>query len=213
MLARGLVDDRGTRRLLCALADENDTGGRNGLEPRRGIDDVTGDHALAHSTGRDGRLAGQHGRTQRQCLITQPQLAHLSDEVQRSSNGPLRIIFTRDRRAPHRHDGVADELLDAAAVAFDDLPRHVEVARQQIARLFRVALLGQRRETDDVGEKDRNEASFRGWCRRLRARSGAPCGRSDARTINCGQLCAAFGTELLARLVWRGAVWTRSGES
>ena len=43
-------------------------------------------------------------------------------------------------RAPDRHHRVADELLHRAAVARDDLPREVEVARQQLADVLRVAL-------------------------------------------------------------------------
>ena len=37
-------------------------------------------------------------------------------------------------RAPDGHDGVADELLDRAAVALDDVAGELEVARQQLAR-------------------------------------------------------------------------------
>ena len=45
------------------------------------------------------------------------------DEVEGGPDGPLGIVLVRDRRAPHRHDRVADELLDRAAVATDDLAR------------------------------------------------------------------------------------------
>ena len=66
----------------------------------------------------------------------------------------------RDGRAPDGHDRVADELLDGPAVAADDLPRIVEVAREQLARLFWVAGLRERREADQIGEQDRDKPSL-----------------------------------------------------
>ena len=55
--------------------------------------------------------------------------------------------------APDRHHGVADELLDGAAVAGDDLPALLEVARQQLAHLLLVAGLRQAGEADEVAEQ------------------------------------------------------------
>ena len=63
-------------------------------------------------------------------------------------------------RAPDGHHRVADELLDGAAVARDDLRREVEVARQQLPDVLRVAVLGERREAHEVREQDRHEASL-----------------------------------------------------
>ena len=41
------------------------------------------------------------------------------DEVERGPDGALRVVLVRDRRAPDGHHGVADELLDGAAVPAD----------------------------------------------------------------------------------------------
>ncbi len=65
-----------------------------------------------------------------------------------------------DRRAPHRHDRVADELLDRAAVAADHLAGEVEVAAERVADVLGVALLGEGREPDEVGEQHRDETSL-----------------------------------------------------
>ena len=46
----------------------------------------------------------------------------------------------RDRCSPDGHHGVADELLDCAAVALDDGSRRLEVEREKLARVLRVAL-------------------------------------------------------------------------
>ena len=41
------------------------------------------------------------------------------DQLQRRPDGALGVVLVRDRRAPHRHHRVADELLDRPAVAAD----------------------------------------------------------------------------------------------
>ena len=42
------------------------------------------------------------------------------DQLQAGPDRPLGVILARDRRAPHGHHRIADELLDGAAVAADD---------------------------------------------------------------------------------------------
>ena len=66
---------------------------------------------------------------------------HGRDEVERRPDGALGVVLGRGRRAPDGHDGVADELLDRAAVALDQASARVEVAREQLARLLGVAAL------------------------------------------------------------------------
>ena len=62
----------------------------------------------------------------------------------------LRIVL---RRAPERHDRVADELVQRAAVAKDDFHLQAEVAIQQADDLFRRALFRQRGEAAYVGKQ------------------------------------------------------------
>ena len=80
------------------------------------------------------------------------------------------------RHAPHGHDGVADELLDRAAVAGHDGVGHGEVLRQQLAGVLGVADLGHRREPDEVAEQDGGEAPLGDPLRRSGWGSGAGCG-------------------------------------
>ena len=82
------------------------------------------------------------------------------DELEGGPDGTLGVVLAGGRRAPDGHDRVADELLDRPAVAPDDLGREVEVAGQGLADLLAVALLGERREADEVGEQDRDEAAL-----------------------------------------------------
>ena len=86
--------------------------------------------------------------------IAGPERADGVDQVERGANRPFGVVLPGDRRAPDGHHRVADELLDRAAVALDDLARQVEVAGQELADLLGVALLGERREADEVGEQD-----------------------------------------------------------
>ena len=92
--------------------------------------------------------------------MPRPEAGHRVDELQRRADGALGVVFLGDRRAPHGHHRVADELLDRAAVALDDVAREVEVARQRVADVLRVTLLGERREADEIREEDAHQAPF-----------------------------------------------------
>ena len=95
------------------------------------------------------------------------------DQVERGTNGALGVVFLRGRRAPHGHHRVADEFLDRAAITLDDLPCHVEVARQRVAHVFSVTFLGEGRKSDQVREQDADNAALGSvWARRRRRRGG-----------------------------------------
>src|SRR5207253_8017473 len=89
-----------------------------------------------------------------------PEDADHLDEIERRPNCALGVILAGSRRAPDRHDRVADELLDDPAVATDDLRCQLEVAGEGVADVLRVALLGERGKPDEVGEEDADETPF-----------------------------------------------------
>ena len=60
------------------------------------------------------------------------------DQLERRADRALRVVLVRDRRAPDRHHRVADELLDGASVAGDDLARGREVPVEEVADVLRV---------------------------------------------------------------------------
>jgi hypothetical protein len=103
-------------------------------------------------------------------LATQP--ANGIHQVQRRPDGPLGIVLLSDRRAPYRHDRITDELLDGAAVAFDDGPACLEVGVEQGTNILGVTRLGDRGEADQVGEQDADHPSLgcRGGRRRRQGR-------------------------------------------
>jgi hypothetical protein len=82
------------------------------------------------------------------------------DEIESGADGTLGVVLARDRRSPHSHHGVADELLDGSAEALDDEARALEVTQEQVAHVLGVALLRERRVADEVGEQDGDEATF-----------------------------------------------------
>ena len=160
-------------------------GRRDGLESRRGVDQIARDHPLVRRPEGDRRLAGQHAGAQQQLgadLLAER--LDRGDEVERAADRALGVVLERGRRAPHRHDRVADELLDGPAVRADDLGRGREVAVQQLTDRLGVARLGQGREADEVGEQDRDEAALGGRCvaaRRRRPRAPRRAGPSRTR--------------------------------
>ena len=85
------------------------------------------------------------------------QLRDRVDELERGPDRLLGVVLAGDRCAPDRHDRVADELLDGAAVPLDDRPGEGEVGIEERPRLLRVADLGRRREPDEVGEQDADQ--------------------------------------------------------
>jgi diketogulonate reductase-like aldo/keto reductase len=77
-------------------------------------------------------------------------------ELVRGADGANGVVLVHDRHAEHGHHRVADELLDRAAVALDDAPRLLEVAREDPAEALGVELLAEGRRPGDVGEDDRD---------------------------------------------------------
>ena len=163
------------------------------MQSRRGVDEVARDHALVRRAERDRGFAGQHAGAGADAGA---EGLDRGDDVECRTNGALGVVLASDRRAPHGHDRVADELLDRAAVAADHLAGKLEVARQELAGLLRVPALGQRREADEVGEQDRDEAAFRD--RGVRGGGSSRGGGRGAVGVADAGRRAALGAELRA---------------
>jgi hypothetical protein len=187
LLAGVLVGERGLGRAPRRLADEDRARLGRRLDPRRRVDEVARDHALPGGAERHRGLAGEHPGAR---LQRRSQLGHRGDQIKRCPHGAFGVVLLRHRRPPHRHDGVTDEFLDRAAIALDQRPRRLEIARQQFARLLRIATLGGGREADQVGEQHRHESAL---SRRLDYRRGGHRRPSQRR--------AALVAERLACLV------------
>ena len=182
------VDDRGLGGVLRRVADEDAARLGRRLDAGRCVDEIARDHALTLRADGDGRLAGEHAGARLQRRVER---GNGCDEVERGADGSLGVVFVRDRSAPDSHHGVADELLYGAAVALDNLPRGVEVASEQFARVLGIATFRRGREPHEVGEEDGDEAALGGLGRRRRS-GGARSGAQDGPTL---------AAEALARLV------------
>ena len=75
---------------------------------------------------------------------------------ERGTNRPLRVVAMRDRRTEHRHDAVADVLVDGAAVALDHAVEGFEEAAGDLMQLFRVQPAGELGVAGQVGEQHRH---------------------------------------------------------
>ena len=81
----------------------------------------------------------------------QPALLHRD----RRAHRPLGVVGPGDRRPPEGDDGVADELVDRAAMAEHDVAHLVEIGVEQVRKLLRrdrVAELGEALEIGEQGE-------------------------------------------------------------
>ena len=76
-------------------------------------------------------------------------VAHLD----RGAHGAERVVLVHDRDAEDGHHGVADELLDAAAMALHDRLHPLEVACEERAQAFGVERLAQRGRPGEIAEQ------------------------------------------------------------
>ena len=183
--------DRLVGGTLGGLADQDGSGLRDRLQPRRGVDQVARDHALVRRPDRDCRFAGQDPGAGADAGAER---LDRGDDVEGRADCPFGVVLSGDRGAPYGHDRVADELLDRAAVATDHLAGEIEVARQELAGLLRVPALRKRCEAHQVSEQDRDKATFRD----RGVRAAGFCGGGGRRAFGFADACgrAALGAEL-----------------
>jgi hypothetical protein len=189
------VDDQPLRRSVGRRPDEDAVDGRRRLDPGRGVHHVARHHRLA---GR-GACVQRHERLTRRHADPHMEvervvaLVERRDRVarrERGTDGPLRVVLVRRRRAEHRDDGVADELLDGAAVALELPTERLVVAAQQRPDVLRVEALGARGRADEVDEDCRHDLPFLACPGLGRERSSAAVAEpAVVRVLPCA-LCA-----------------------
>ena len=107
--------------------------------------------ASGRASERDERLAGRDADPDLELALLGERVA----DRERRAHRALGVVLVRDRRAEHRHDGVADELLDRAAEALE-LRADARVVRlEQPPHVLGVHRLRPRREADEVAEEAR----------------------------------------------------------
>src|SRR5262249_48062773 len=98
------------------------------------------------------------------------------------------VVLVHDRHAEHGHHRVADELLDHAAVALDDNPRRLVIARKHSAEGLRIEPLAHGGGIGKVAEEDGDPPA------RLSIRREERRGAGQAETGMLRVLLAAIGT-------------------
>ncbi len=132
------------------------------LQSRSRVDRVAGHTALVGAALCGDRLTGVDAHAQLQCAVLEAQLdAQLLDRVdegQSCAHGAHSVVIACPRHAEDGHRGIADELLETAAVAGYRLAHCGKVAVLDRRHVLRVVLLGQRREANEVSEKNADDA-------------------------------------------------------
>ena len=112
---------------------------------------LKGDHRL---TGVDRCARGEVERV----LVVQ--LVDAFEDTQAGADGALGIVAVGDRRPEDRHDRVADELLEHAAVVLDPLLRLRVIELQGLANILGVGAFGSGSKADQVDEQNGDELAF-----------------------------------------------------
>ena len=144
----GLDLHRVSDELLRFLPDQDLAGLCVLLEPRRDVHGVARDECIAVA-GHD--LARVHADPR-----LQPDRRDGRPQLDRGANSPERVVLVRLRDAEHRHHGVADELLDRAAVPLEDGARVLEVAAHRRPQRLGVEPLPEGGRARQVAEDDRD---------------------------------------------------------
>ncbi len=166
------------------LPDHEPVARCHGLHPAGRVHHVAGDGLadLRAFAERDDRLARVHGDADRDVGVGLAERSHRAEEVERRPHRALGVVLVGHRCAEHPHRRVSDELVQRAAVALDRVLRAFVERHERATYVLGIGLVRSRREPHEVGEQDRDEASFldrsdgriraasRTTCRSVRAR-------------------------------------------
>ena len=157
-----LVADRAARRRERGRADDHLAGLGGALQPVGRVHDVAHRRVVAAGPERAHQhlarvdpdphadVDAQLGRGQRERLL----------HPQGGAHGALSVVLVRGGRTEQRHDGVADDLVDAAAEGVDLGHEPPEAVVDQVLHLLRIPRLGQRGVPDQVREEDRDDPTL-----------------------------------------------------
>ncbi len=151
-----LVLDVVPARDIRLLADEHSRCRRGRLKARGGVHRVSHDCQLATSLGANGsedHLAGVYadaqGETAEVLAVVDRAALYLQPRPDCSSG----IVLVRDRCPEDRHQGIADDLVDAASEVLNHFPHQLHAAVDHRADLLWVGTLRQLREARQIGEQ------------------------------------------------------------
>jgi hypothetical protein len=168
-----LVVDEMPGAPVADLFHDDRAGGSSLLEAGREIHHVARDEALAllrpRPKGYEDLPRGDPGPDgEIQPGTRGVRLGDGFEDGQATSHRPLGVVLVRHGCPEHGHDGIADELLHSAAVAFDLTTQSGMVGPEHGSHILRVGAVGAGRESHEVAEQNRDDLAL------------FPCGRSLA---------------------------------
>ena len=178
-LAGGLRRDGLPDEVVGRLAEEHLARLGGLLESRSHVDGIARRELLVGHGLTDDHLARVHAGPRRDAdpvlaseLLVESleRLAHLERRPHRAK----RVVLVDGRHAEHRHDRVADELLDGAAVPFERRLHGIEVPPHHTPQRLGVEPLAERGRAGDVREDDGDDLA-RLRVARPRVERGAAC--------------------------------------
>ena len=150
----GALDlDRAGRQPPRSLADENLPRLRRLLQPHGQV------HGLAGRERRFGVLDDDLSRLDAD-PDREPERLDLRHDLERGSEGPLRVVLVRQRHAERRHHRVSGELLDRAAVVHDRPGDLLEVPVHALPDDLGIGARDERGRADEVDEDHRRDLAF-----------------------------------------------------
>jgi hypothetical protein len=159
------------------LVDEDPVDRSSILETCGCVDDVARGHSLARlgaSVQPDERLSRRDGDPHLDIVLLDRPLTNRKA----GANGTLGIVLVGCRRAEERHDRVADELLDGAAVALELGAKALVIRAEERFDVFGIESFSAARKADEVAEDDRDDLALSalggGHRQALFARSRSP---------------------------------------
>jgi hypothetical protein len=181
LLEREAIPDRLPR----SFPDHQPVARRDRLQTARGVDHITCHRFTDPWPGPEGdhRLARRDRDPDRDPRIVPAELLEGAEHVETRQDRSLGIVVVGDRCAEHAHRGVADELVQGAAVALDGgLGPGVE-GDEGAPDILGVGRIGAFGEPDEIREEDRDVPSLfgrlHGGQRRPARHAEASLGRVD----------------------------------
>ena len=158
----GFVTDRLPARPIRLVAHDEPAFRCGRLQPRRGVDDVTGRERFpGRGIERDDGLASVHGGASSEAeSVRAVQLLDAFENAQPRADGSLGVVAVRARGSEDGHHGVPDELLEHAPVLLDPLLRLGVVELQLVADVLGIGPFRPGSEADEIDEEHRHELSL-----------------------------------------------------
>ena len=185
-----------------------------GLQPRGGVHDVAHRRVVGAGEDADEHLAGVEADAHAGCGGSAPGLGDEAGQrvlhPQRRAHGPLGVVLVGDRRAEQGDDGVAEQLVDAAAERLDVGDEALEARLDEALHPLGVEVLGERRVADEVGEEHGDDAPL---LERRRRPSSTPVPHDGQNRGPVWHRMVARGAHATNRHCSRSTAWGVTAES